>query len=85
MSIARIVPKPTAQAEIQKQIIRMLADELDRARDGKISMMILITRDIDGKWGHEQTGVENFSEAIGKIEIMKQSWIAKYKAIDDIL
>jgi len=71
---------PTELDKIRRQAIDMLKTELEEAINGNVTCLILISKDRDGHWGHQQTGVEGFCDAIGELEVLKSHWIAKYNS-----
>lgn len=73
-----LVTKPTAAAEVQESVVRLLRDTLAEAEAGKITTVIIIIAHADGQWTDRCSDTEHFSDAIGRIEITKQEWIAQY-------
>jgi hypothetical protein len=74
------VPKPSVADNIKSDVVVMLREVLAEAERGEIDAVIVIKRMPDGYWADRRSGVIHFSDAIGKLEIVKQSWIASYLA-----
>jgi hypothetical protein len=55
-----------------------LPGALEKAERGEISGIRVIMRRPDGTWCDERSRVVDFPEAIGRLKIVKQSWIATY-------
>jgi hypothetical protein len=90
-----LVTKPTAAEQIKTQIVEENGGyrlnwtfrvgecpglALERAQRGEFTSVVLIWERADGKWGHSQSGTLDMSSSVGRLEIMKASWIAEYEA-----
>jgi hypothetical protein len=76
----KLVTKPTAKAEIRDSIVRDLREVLAQAEAGDIDAIIVLALHPDGEWSGNNIATTRFSEVIGRIEIVKQQWIAQYLA-----
>jgi hypothetical protein len=75
----RLIPRNAAvQAELNSNVIETLEEALAEARAGAITSIVLIAAHPTLGWSHEQSGVTDFSAAIGRLEILKQEWISRY-------
>lgn len=81
----KIVPKTTVSDEIKNDIINILEKALEQAKQGDVECVLVILKQIDGHWSDERSGVVNFSDSIGKLEIIKQSWITEYLKQSDFI
>jgi hypothetical protein len=78
MTLVSLVTKPTADKEVQESILRLLREALEEAERGEIDNLIMIIGTPAGEWTDRASDTVKFSEAIGRLEITKQEWIAKY-------
>jgi hypothetical protein len=74
----KLVTKPTAKAEIRDSIIRNLREVLAQAEAGDIDAVIILALHPNGEWSGNDIATTRFSEVIGRIEIVKQQWVAQY-------
>jgi hypothetical protein len=77
--VAQLVPKPTIRDEIREDIIATLRRTLAEAEAGEIIGLFMIKKGPSGHWSDSRSGVTEFSDFIGKIEIVKQDWIEHYR------
>jgi hypothetical protein len=75
--VSLVIP-PAPAEKIKRDTIRILRDALAEAEAGEIAEIIVIAKRQDGFWFDERSGTMSMSDAVGKIEIIKQSWIATY-------
>lgn len=73
-----LVPKPTADAEVRDSVIGLLRRTLDDAEAGNITTLVMVLGHPDGEWSDRVSATNQLSEAIGRLEITKQEWIASY-------
>ena len=73
-----LAPKPTVAEAIKTDCVRLLRDALARAEAGEIEAVAVILKLTNGRWYDERSGVMDFPEAVGRLEIVKQSWISHY-------
>jgi hypothetical protein len=73
----RIVQPPTVPEEIRQGVVGLLKDALAQAEAGELDAVIVILKRPTG-WSDMRSGVMDFPDAIGRLEIVKQSWIAHY-------
>ena len=73
-----LVTKPTVAEEIKVEVLRILREALAKAEAGDVESCIVILRHPGGSWSDERSGLLKMAEAIGHIEIVKQSWITSY-------
>jgi len=75
-----LVTKPTASAEIRDSIVRDLREVLAQAEAGDVDAVIMLVLHPNGEWSGNDIATTRFSEVIGRVEIVKQEWIAQYLA-----
>lgn len=73
-----LVPKATASDEIRESVVKLLRKSLEEAENGDIVSVIMILRHPDGEWSDRCSATGAFSEDIGRLEITKQQWIARF-------
>lgn len=73
-----LVTKPKAADEFKDEAVRILREALEQAEAGEVTAALVIVRYPDGHWGDKRSGTMDFADAIGRLEIVKQSWIADY-------
>ena len=74
----KIVPPPTPAEDVKAELVTLLEQTLAEARRGEIVSVIMLLRNSDGDWSDRCSATLRFSEDIGRLEITKQRWIAKY-------
>lgn len=74
----QLVTKPKVEDEVRESVLRALRQTLEQAEAGEIDTVIMILGHPDGEWSDRCTSTTKLSEAIGRIEITKQEWIAEY-------
>ena len=72
-----IVPKATVGDEVKADCIKTLKDALVLAESGEIDVVVMILGRVDGMWHTKTSETMRLSETIGRLEILKQEWIAK--------
>lgn len=75
----RLIPKQTAAEEIKADVISILREHLERAERGEFDGVVVICRRSDGSWCDERSALVQFSDAIGKLEIIKHDWIRQFR------
>lgn len=78
----KLATAPTASEEARRDTIDILQRLLAEAEAGEIESIIIIAKRVDGFWFHEQSSVTAFPDAIGRLEIVKASWIEKFRQGD---
>ena len=73
-----LVPKPKASDEVRGSVVRLLRESLEQAEAGEVNTVIIIASHPDGTWTDLCSSTDKLSEAIGRLEITKQAWIAEY-------
>lgn len=81
--VAKLVPKPTAAEEDRLHVVKMLKEALAKAEAGEVDSALVILHHPDGFWRDERSGVRNFPEWIGRLEVIKQAWISGYLSEND--
>lgn len=80
--VVRLVPREAGlQQALNSDVIETLEKALEEARRGEIASIVIVAAHPLHGWSHEQSGVTDFSAAIGRLEILKQEWIARYVAL----
>jgi hypothetical protein len=75
--------KPTVAEDIKQQCIDLLRKALQEAEAGEVVSAFVILKRPDHTWSDERSGTMDFPDAIGRLEIVKQSWIRHYLAPDE--
>jgi hypothetical protein len=70
--------KPKVEDEIRAETVRILRDALAQAESGEVVAALVVLKYQGGTWTDERSGVMDFPDAVGRIEIIKQSWIRDY-------
>lgn len=78
MSVVELARKPTASEEAKADCINILRKALALAESGDMTTLIIIAQRPDNSWSDERSTAVNFPDAIGRLEIVKQSWITSY-------
>lgn len=78
MTLVSLVTKPTADKEVQENIIGLLRKTLEEAERGEIDNLVMIIGTPSGEWTNRASETVKFSQAIGQLEITKQEWIVNY-------
>jgi hypothetical protein len=76
--IVQLAPKPTVHDELRQDVVEILRKCLAEAERGEVMSVLVIMKRQDKIWCDERSGVWEFSDAIGKLEIVKQNWIRAY-------
>jgi hypothetical protein len=79
-AVLSLAPRPKAEDEVRDNVVKLLAGALEEARNGEITSVIVILQRADGDWSDRASDTLKFSEAIGRLEILKQEWIEQYLA-----
>jgi len=78
MTDLRITPRPTVSEELRLAAVEVLRTALAEAQTGNVDACLVILRHPDGRWSDERSGCMDFPEMVGRLEIVKQSWILSY-------
>jgi hypothetical protein len=78
MTVVTLVSKPKASDEVRESVVRLLRESLEQAERGEVDTVIIILSHPDGEWSDRCSNTDKLSTAIGRLEITKQEWIAKY-------
>ena len=78
MTVVALVDKPSVADEIKEGAVEILRKTLAKAESGEFCSILVIARRPDGTWCDERSGVMDFPDMIGRLEIVKQTWIASY-------
>jgi hypothetical protein len=76
MSVVSLVREP--DTEVRDSVVKLLESLLEDARAGKIDTFMGVIHQTSGGWTEVASTSEIFTEAIGRLEILKQTWIADY-------
>jgi hypothetical protein len=82
MSVISLVPEP--DTEVRDSVVQLLESLLEDARAGKLDTFAGVIHQTSGGWAEVASTTEVFLEAIGRIEILKQTWIANYLSGPDV-
>ena len=73
-----LVPKPTVAEEVRESVVRLLRSALEEAEKGDVDTVIIISSLTNGEWLERASDTNKISESIGRLEIVKQQWIAQF-------
>lgn len=73
-----LVPKPTADNEVRRNVIDLLRETLVDAEAGKIITALIIIEYTDGEWGNRWSGTTHFVDTIGRLEVTKYEMIKQF-------
>ena len=74
-----IAAKPTLAHDIRQRIVEDLKEVLLKlAEAGEIESSVIIFKRMGDGWSDRRSGSLNFPDSIGRLEIVKQAWIAEY-------
>ena len=73
-----LVTKPSADEEVRESVVRLLREALAQAEAGEVDTVLMILGHPDETWSDIASETVSFSHAVGRLEILKQKWIAKY-------
>jgi len=79
----KLVPPVSAKEEARQSVIKLLRKTLEEAEAGQLQSVVMIIESVDGTWADRASETIKFSEAIGRLEITKQEWIAQYLKKND--
>jgi hypothetical protein len=77
-NVIGLVAKPTAEDDVRESVIRLLRKTLEEAEAGEVDSLVMIVGCPNGEWSDRASETVKFSEAIGRLEITKQDWIARF-------
>lgn len=77
----KLVTNPLPAAEIKKAAVELLQEALSDALAGKVSGVIIISKEVDGSWYHRASGALSVREEIGAIEMLKWDRIARTETV----
>lgn len=77
----KLVTKATPAVEIQQAAVDLLRQALRDAEDGKVSGVIIISKEVDGTWYHRASGALSVREEIGAMEVLKWDRIARTETL----
>ena len=77
-TILSLQPKAKTSEAIQQDIILCLEEALELAKLGEISSVVVILNRVDGWWHEKRSDTTETTRDIGRLEILKQKWIAEY-------
>ena len=73
-----IAAKPTLAQGIRQRIVEDLKEVLKLAEAGEIESSVIIFKRMGDGWSDRLSGLLHFPDSIGRLEIVKQAWIAEY-------
>lgn len=74
--IAAVTELPTLDREIQAAVVKILEDNLEQARAGKLTLLFLVAERRDEKWAWQWSGAEVTTRLVGRSEIAKHELLA---------
>ena len=83
MTIIKLAPKPPASKEIRDNILDILKEYQKHAEEGKLECLVIIGGFVDNSWTNHMSGTLDFPQAIGKLQIAMQEWIAEELTKED--
>lgn len=75
-----VVKAPTVEEAISQETIAILEEALEKARAGDIIQVVIIAKRQEG-WHEYASPTESIMEWIGRLEVLKTNWIAKYNEL----
>ena len=78
MSEIHVLPPPVADTEVRDSVIRLLKNWLADAEAGRVDVLVIVGHYLNGEWRESASSTDHFTEVIGQLEILKQSWVADY-------
>lgn len=79
MTTLHVVPKQSTLEEIKERVVDILQEYLEKAKAGEIEGLIIIAKRPDETWQHRYSGVMQFTDMIGKLEVIQQDLIEAYR------
>jgi hypothetical protein len=76
-----LITKPKAADDIKVEILDILRGALAEAEAGELDALILVKRQVGGKWGNDRSGLLSITDAVGRLEIIKQEYVYQYLAL----
>lgn len=76
--VIELVTKPTVADEIKDGIVRALEKALEEAKAGQMDHLVMVMSYAGGEWKDYVSGTEECSRMIGRLEIVKYSWMRQY-------
>lgn len=73
----KLVPAPTVEQEIRDNCIAILRAALADAEAGKVTGVIVLTKETDGLWGHRASATISVREDIGSLTMLIHDRIAR--------
>lgn len=71
----KLITKPSIEVTIQQAVVKLLQEALVDADAGKVSGIIIVSKEIDGTWYHRASGSFAVREEIGALEVIKHDLI----------
>jgi hypothetical protein len=75
----KLVTPPTAEEAAKAKVIEMLEEALAEAKTGKFTEFVLILKRADDDWEERATPTRYMSEWIGKLEMLKFTWMLQHE------
>lgn len=72
-----LVPKPTVDAEIRANAIKILHEAIADVESGKVSGVVVLSKETAGTWYHRATGTVSLLEDVGSIFMLLWDRIAR--------
>lgn len=73
-----LVPKPTADDDTRKSVVRLLRHALDEAEAGNIITVIIIAENVSEEWMNWASETISLSKTIGRLEITKVELVERF-------
>ena len=73
-----LVPKPTADDDTRKSVVRVLRHALDEAEAGNIITVIIIAENVSEEWMNWASETISLSKTIGRLEITKVELVERF-------
>lgn len=78
MTAITLVTDPTTDEIVKESVVRLLKDALAMAEAGRVDSLIVILGHPDETWTDMAAETGKFSQAVGRLEILKVKWINRY-------
>jgi len=77
------LPRKTVDQETRDSVLSALDDILKMAERGEVDVVCIIARHLDGTWTNRTSDTDDFAETIGRLEILKNTWIRQHLDTQD--
>lgn len=84
MANLHVIKAPRAADDIKASVVKLLEELLVEAKAGDITELCILIQHADPReWSDRSSMTENIMGWVGRLELTKLDWIAKYREQDD--